>query len=98
MALDAGPFMRLGTRGSPSWPGFAPETGYVNADWSDQIAEALADGAGHTFSARCRAVGLHVRAVEDHLQQAGGRKRDLFEQAWPKPRRNHRFTGINRGR
>src|SRR4051812_17852606 len=50
MALDAGPFMRLGTRGSPSWPGFAPETGYVDADWSDQIAKALADGAGHTFA------------------------------------------------
>src|SRR4051794_3686883 len=28
MALDAGPLMRLGTRGSPSWPGFAlrPDT------------------------------------------------------------------------
>src|SRR3979411_3196939 len=35
MALDAGPFMRLGTRGSPSWPGFHPENGYVDADCSD---------------------------------------------------------------
>src|SRR5438874_11716124 len=35
MALDAGPFTRLGTLGSPSWPGFDPETGYVDADCSD---------------------------------------------------------------
>jgi hypothetical protein len=39
ISIDAGPFMRLGTRGSPSWPGFDPETGYVDADCSDQIAE-----------------------------------------------------------
>ena len=46
---DAVSFMRTGTRGSPSWPGLCPETGYVDADCSDQIAQALADGAGHTF-------------------------------------------------
>ena len=26
-----------------------PETGYVDADRSDHLAETLADGAGHTF-------------------------------------------------
>ena len=43
MALDAGPFMRLGTRGSPSWPGFDPENGYVDADCSDSSRKLLAD-------------------------------------------------------
>src|SRR5260221_2252993 len=37
---DAVSFMRTGTRGSPSWPGLCPETGYVDADCSDQIAQA----------------------------------------------------------
>jgi hypothetical protein len=32
MALDAVKFMRTGTRGSPSWPGRCPETGYVGVD------------------------------------------------------------------
>ena len=49
MALDAGPFMRLGTRGSPSWPGFDPETGYVDADSQIRSLKPLADGAGHTL-------------------------------------------------
>ena len=31
-ALDAVSFMRTGTRGSPSWPGFCPQAGYVDAD------------------------------------------------------------------
>ena len=46
MALDAGPFIRTGTRGSPSWPGSNPETGYVDADCSDQSAEAAFRPAG----------------------------------------------------
>src|SRR3954465_2041357 len=46
MALDAGPFIRTGTRGSPSWPGSNPETGYVDADCSDQSAEAACRRGG----------------------------------------------------
>ena len=49
MALDAGPFMRPGTRGSPSWPGRCPETGYVDADCPGQMPMSLAGGAGHTL-------------------------------------------------
>ena len=36
-------------RGTPSWPGHDPETGYVGADRSDHSQKLLADGAGHTF-------------------------------------------------
>src|SRR5215208_8352471 len=46
MARDAGPFIRTGTRGSPSWPGSNPETGYVDADCSDQSAEAACRRGG----------------------------------------------------
>src|SRR4051812_47841722 len=46
MALDAGPFIRTGTRGSPSWPGSNPETGYVDADCSDRSAEAACRRGG----------------------------------------------------
>src|SRR3954462_11962369 len=49
MALDAVSFMRARVRGTPSWPGHAPETGYVGADRSDHSQKLLADGAGHTF-------------------------------------------------
>src|SRR5215207_8411195 len=41
-----GPFIRTGTRGSPSWPGSNPETGYVDADCSDQSAEAACRRGG----------------------------------------------------
>jgi hypothetical protein len=44
--------MRLGTRGSPSWPGFGPETGYLDADCSDHSAEST-----------CRRGGPYVCAV-----------------------------------
>jgi hypothetical protein len=66
MALDAGPFMRLGTRGSPSWPGFDPETGYVDAEKTAQIRsrKLLADGAGHTFSAAFTLWLSMIAAVE----------------------------------
>ena len=50
MALDAAPFIRTGTRGSPSWPGSNPETGYVDPDCSE-AQKPLADGAGHTLRA-----------------------------------------------
>src|SRR4051812_34167312 len=46
MALDAGPFIRTGTRGSPSCPGSNPETGYVDADCSDRSAEAACRRGG----------------------------------------------------
>src|SRR5215217_2996360 len=83
MALDAGPLMRLGTRGSPSWPGFAPETGYVDADWSDQIAKALADGAGHTFCASGRAVGADRCAVHHGNVGRFGAGREPGQQLLP---------------
>jgi len=41
--------MRTGTRESPSWPGLRPETGYVDADCSDLIAETPCRRGGHTF-------------------------------------------------
>jgi len=31
--LEAALIMRIRPRGSPSWPGTRPETGYVEADW-----------------------------------------------------------------
>src|SRR4051794_14509196 len=49
MALDAVSFMRARVRGTPSWPGHDPETGYVGADRLDHSQKLLADGAGHTF-------------------------------------------------
>src|SRR5829696_7208859 len=61
MALDAGPFIRTGTRGSPSWPGSNPETGYVDADCSDQSADAACKRGGpYVDGTLC---GL---AVDDH--------------------------------
>src|SRR5215204_456366 len=52
MALDAVSLMRPGVRGTPSWPGHDPETGYVGADRSDHSQKLLADRAGHTFLKR----------------------------------------------
>src|SRR5215212_7501099 len=49
MALDAVSLMRARVRGTPSWPGHDPETGYVGADRSDHSQKLLADGAGHTL-------------------------------------------------
>src|ERR1700712_5202946 len=51
MALDADPFMRTGTRGSPSWPTALPE-GRIRLCRLLRPAdpEPLADGAGHTFA------------------------------------------------
>src|SRR5829696_5609683 len=65
MALDAGPFIRTGTRGSPSWPGSNPETGYVDADCSDQSAEAACRRGGPYVEGALR--GL---AVDDRRRRA----------------------------
>src|SRR5215218_1814469 len=65
MALDAGPFIRTGTRGSPSWPGSNPETGYVDADCSDQSAEAACRRGGPYVEGAVR--GL---AVDDRHRRA----------------------------
>src|SRR5215469_11599675 len=79
MALDAGPFMRLGTRGSPSWPGFDPETGYVDADCSDQIAEIACRrggpyvcAGGRDMAADRGAVDAVAGIVRHRLGQRGG--------------------------
>src|ERR1700677_3448178 len=51
MALDAGPFMRTRTRGSPSWPTVRterPDT-FVQTVQAEQL-KPLADGACHTFA------------------------------------------------
>ena len=50
MALDADPFMRTRTRGSPSWPTASPE-GRIRLCRLLRPADhkPLADGAGHTF-------------------------------------------------
>src|SRR5579863_6846138 len=79
MALDAGPFIRRGTRGSPSWPGFDPETGYVDADCSDQVAEIACGRGGPYVCALAVAVDLddggvdhgvlHVRLVRDGIKK-----------------------------
>src|SRR3954469_1249465 len=50
MALDADPFMRLGTRGSPSWPGLSLRPDTLMQTDPTRSLEALADGAGHTLS------------------------------------------------
>src|SRR4051794_9561648 len=61
MALDAVSLMRARVRGTPSWPGHDPETGYVGADRSDHSQKLLADGA---VPRRSRARG-RFRAPED---------------------------------
>src|SRR5215211_2264158 len=50
MALDADPFMRLGTRGSPSWPGLSLRPDTLMQTDPTRSLEALADGAGHTLA------------------------------------------------
>ena len=44
--------MRHGTRGSPSWPGFDPETDTLMQTAQIRSRKLLADGAGHTFRPR----------------------------------------------
>src|ERR1039457_1075161 len=50
--------MRTGTRESPSWPGLDPETGYVDADCSDQIAETSCRRGGPYVFKSDRRVGV----------------------------------------
>ena len=46
MALDAGPFMRTRTRGSPSWPTARRKAGYVCADRSSWTRETTCRRGG----------------------------------------------------
>ena len=69
--------------------GIAAKAGYVCADCSCQLQKPLADGAGHTFSARCRAMRFHVRGV-DHLCVCGSSvssklPEQVFPDATPRP-------------
>src|SRR5204863_4652262 len=73
MALDAVSFMRARVRGTPSWPGHDPETGYVGADRSDHSQKLLADGAGHTFQ---RSVHGRIKAREEPWYAAGNTLRE----------------------
>src|SRR3954470_305050 len=59
MALDAVSLMRARVRGTPSWPGHDPETGYVGADRSDHSQKLLADGAGHTGN-MAKGYSIHI--------------------------------------
>src|SRR5215203_2280545 len=52
MALDAVSFMRTRVRGTPSWPGHNPETGYVGADQSGHLAQAACRRGGPYVFAR----------------------------------------------
>src|SRR3954467_2352356 len=76
MALDAVSLMRARVRGTPSWPGHDPETGYVGADRSDHSQKLLADGAGHTGllvlgrMARTRADVREAELLEDLADRA----------------------------
>jgi hypothetical protein len=74
MALDAGPFMRLGTRGSPSWPGLDPETGYVDADCSDQVAKTACRRGGPYVEPPYRSGALDV---DDRRRWAGQSNRRM---------------------
>jgi hypothetical protein len=67
MALDAGPFMTLGTRGSPSWPGFDPETGYVDADCYDQITKTACGRGGPYVSVRCLLMSANHSAIQHEI-------------------------------
>src|SRR5215472_14726632 len=56
--------MRTGRRESPSWPGLRPETGYVDADCSDLIAETPCRRGGRAirFKYRLGAIILGMMA------------------------------------
>lgn len=66
--------MRIGTRGSSSWPGFIPEpdtlaqTGHVSSNM------LLADRAGHTFHRSTMLTNMtvgHGKLVLSHWHQSG---------------------------
>src|SRR5579872_1672630 len=86
--------MRTGTRESPSWPGLDPETGYVDADCSDLIAETPCRRGGPYVFKNGRRVGiLRVMAGPGrefaiaHLVQdpAQGRFRNRDPELFPDP-------------
>lgn len=85
MALDAGPFMRLGMRGSPSWPGFDPETGYVDADCSDQLAETACRRGGPYVCAGRRDMSADNRRIDQ--SERGGQCRSSRPNWRAKPRK-----------
>src|SRR3954467_13979828 len=98
MALDAVSLMRARVRGTPSWPGHDPETGYVGADRSDHSQKLLADGAGHTFltstPTRLRANSYsHRRAgmgcVPNHEVSPKGAKVGQYSRIWPSSELGH---------
>ncbi len=59
---------------------FKPETGYVDADCSNQIAETACRRGGPYVSARGRAVRLHGGAIDKHLgRRAAGARQSMEE-------------------
>ena len=69
MALEAGPFMRIGTRGSPSWQRpSSRHAGYVCADCSSFHPIVACNRGGPYVCARCRNVGADDGAVEHQHQ------------------------------
>lgn len=65
MALDAGPFMRTRTRGSPSWPTISHrKAGYVFADCSVHPTQTACRRGGPYVCATGAAVGLDVAAID----------------------------------
>src|SRR4051812_22779795 len=60
--------MRTRARGTPSWPGQGPETGYVGADRSDHLAQAACRRGGpYVFKSlqRLRVLGIVTGAGAD---------------------------------
>src|SRR3954464_14921928 len=57
MAFDAVIFIRTRVRGTPSWPGHNPETGYVGADRSDHLAQTPCGRGGPYVFMRTRVRG-----------------------------------------
>ncbi len=65
MAFDAEVFMRIRVRGTPSWPGDSPETGYVGADRSDQLAKTTCRRGGpYVFDADAAALEKPVHCAQ----------------------------------
>src|SRR6266851_5226374 len=72
MSLDAAKLMRTRTRGSPSWPGPGPQTGYVDADCSDRIAEiSCGRGGPYVFERHQGVLGVVPRPCRQLAQAEG---------------------------
>jgi len=67
MALDAGPFMRTRTRGSPSWPTARRKAGYVCADCSGRTAEATCRRGGPYVCAGAMLMHPDDRAIDHRV-------------------------------